>query len=336
MNTRVIVFATSFLDELITHPPEEGTGTRILDSLEADTGVRIDYRCERHPTEPLTPAELDGATAVIADLEHYDAGLLDRVGVGAGGTLGLIARYGIGYDSIDVAAATAAGVIVSNTPGANARPTAEWAVATMLDVAGRRIPHYRSARSGRPKQGPSRLDVSGRTVGVVGTGSIGKHVVELLSGFRMNVIATDPYPDEEWAREHGVSYVSLEELCSRAQFITLHAAVKKQLIGPAQLDLMHPTTVLINCARGQLVDEEAAYRAVMDGELWGYGLDEIWTREDLDLDGLNIAVSPHVGSDTDSGKANMQAASARAVSDYVRGGRPDSVVNPEVLGVKSR
>ncbi len=331
MNTRIIVFATSFLDELITHPPEEGTGKGLLDVLESETGVRIDYRCERNPAEPLTAAELEGATAVIADLEHYDAELLGKVGVGAGGTLGLIARYGIGYDSIDMAAATANGVIVSNTPGANARPTAEWAVATILDIAGRRIPHYRTASRGRPKQGPSRLDVTGRTLGVVGTGSIGKQVVELLSGFRMDVIATDPYPDEEWAREHGVTYVSLEELCSRADFITLHAAVKKQLIGPAQLELMHPTTVLVNCARGQLVDEEAAYRAVKDGELWGYGLDEIWTREDLELDGLNITVSPHVGSDTDSGKANMQAASARAVSNYVRGGRPEFVVNPEVL-----
>jgi D-3-phosphoglycerate dehydrogenase len=173
------------------------------------------------------------------------------------------------------------------------------------------------------------LDVTERTLGVVGTGSIGKHVVDLLTGFRMKILATDLYPDEEWAAAHGVSYVGLEELCSRAQFITLHAAARKQLIGPEQLALMHPTTVLVNCARGQLVDEEAAYRAVMDGEIWGYGLDEIWQHPDLDLDGLNITVSPHVGSDSDSGKANMQAASAQAVLQFVRGGVPENALNPD-------
>jgi phosphoglycerate dehydrogenase-like enzyme len=331
MDKRVIVFATSFLDELITHPPHDGDGKRILDALEAETGIRIDYRCERDPGEPLDPGELRGAVAVIADLERYEEQLLSAVGAGAGGTLGLVARYGIGYDSVDIAAATRNGVVVANTPGANARPTAEWAVATLLDIAGRRIPHYRSASRGKPKQGPSRLDVTGRTLGVVGTGSIGKHVVDLLSGFRMEILATDPYPDDGWAAEQGVRYVSLEELCSRAEFITLHAAVKHQIIGYEELARMSSTTVLVNCARGQLVDEEAAYRAVMDGELWGYGLDEIWTRSDLKLDGLNIAVSPHVGSDTDSGKANMQMMSAKAVSDFVRGGRPDHVVNSDVL-----
>jgi D-3-phosphoglycerate dehydrogenase len=331
MDSRVIVFATSFLDELITHPPHEGEGKRILDELEADTGIRIDYRCERDPAVALEPTELEGARAVIADLERYDERLLASVGAGAGGSLGLIARYGIGYDSVDLEAATRHGVMVANAPGANARPTAEWAVATILDIAGRRIPHYRAASRGRPKQGPSRLDMTGRTLGVVGTGTIGRHVVDLLSGFRMETLATDPYPDDRWAGEHGVRYVSLEELCSRAEFITLHASVKKQIIGQEELSLMSPTTVLVNCARGQLVDEEAAYRAVMDGELWGYGLDEIWTREDLELDGLNIAVSPHVGSDTDSGKANMQLMSAQAVAAFVRGERPEHLVNPTVL-----
>lgn len=330
MSTRIIVFATSFLDELITHPPEEGVGAEILASVAAERGVQIDYRCERHPTEPLTLDEVEGASAIIADLEHYDAELLGQVGVGAGGALGLIARYGTGYDSIDVAAATSAGVVVANTPGANARPTAEWAVATMLDIAGRRIPHHWTARRGQPKGGPSRLDITGKTVGVVGTGHVGKHVVDLLAGFRMSVLATDPHPDEEWARAHDVTYVSLEELCGRAQFITLHAATTHELIGPAHLELMHPTTVLVNCARGLLVDEEAAYRAVVDGSIWGYGLDERWAHPDLDLDGLNISVSPHVGSDTDAGKARMQVAAAMAVADFLRGGRPESIVNPEV------
>lgn len=331
MDKKVIVFATSFLDELITHPPLEHEGARILGELEADTGVRIDYRCERLPSRPLTPAELDDAVAVIADLERYEGPLLSEVGAGAGGSLGLIARYGIGTDSVDVAEATENGVLVANTPGANARPTAEWAVSTLLDIAGRRIPHYRSARRGTPKQGPSRLDLSGRTLGVVGTGHVGKQVVELLAGFGMRIVATDPVPDEEWATAHGVTYMSHAELYRQAQFITLHAATREQLIGREELSLMQPTTVLVNCARGHLVDPKAAYQAVMDGELWGYGMDEVWDHPELDLDGLNITVSPHVGSDSDAGKAAMQEAAARAVSNYLRGERPESVVNPEIL-----
>lgn len=330
---RVVVFASSFLDELKTNPPEARKGEELLRGMSAAAGseIQVEYRCDRDPRTRLSEAELRGVNAVIADLEHYPKDLLDIVGVGAGGSLELIARYGVGLDSVDVHAATAAGVLVANTPGANSRPTAEWAVATLMDIAGRRIPHHERAAKGRTKSGPSRLDISNRILGIVGTGAIGRTVAELLSGFEMPILAYDPYPNTEWARETGADYVSLEELCTRADFITLHAAATSPIIGEQELALMRPTTALINCARGILVDNRAAYHAVASGRLFGYGLDEVWPEQDLALDGLNIAVSPHVGSDTDRGKARMQLLSAQAVSEYLSGTTPTNAVNPESL-----
>lgn len=327
----VLVLATSFLDSLRTHPAGEGSARKALDGLASShSGLRIEYRCDRDPAAALSPDEFHGVVAVIADLERYTREFLLSVGPKNGGTLGLIARYGVGYDSIDIPAATEAGILVTNTPGANSRPTAEWSVSTLLSVAGRRIPHHEQASRGRSKTGPSRLDISGKVLGVVGTGNIGRTVVELLQGFHLEVLAHDPYPNREWAKAVGARYVTLDELCTQADFITLHAAHNATIIGSRELDLMKPTTVLINCARAVLVDNREAHRRVSDGRLWGYGLDEIWTLDDLPLAGLNIATSPHVGADTDMGKLRMQIGTAECVSAFVEGRRPNHVVNAEV------
>lgn len=325
----ILVLATSFLDDLATNPPEAGEGVRLLSELADDSGgsLRVEYNCDRDPSTPLSPQELAGVRAVIADLERYDASLLAEVGPAGGGELELIARYGVGYDSVDLDAATKAGIIVTNTPGANTLPTAEWAVATILDIAGRRLPHHQRASRGLVKSGPSRLDLSGRSLGIVGTGAIGRTVAELLKGFNMRVIAHDPFPQEEWADAMGVTYVDFHALCGEADVITLHASSKKQIIGTQELRLMKPTAALINCARGVLVDNRAAYEAVKEGRLFGYGLDEIWPLPQLPLEGLNIAVSPHVGSDSDGGKAGMQRLSAEAVVEFFSGRVPRFALN---------
>jgi phosphoglycerate dehydrogenase-like enzyme len=323
---KIVVFATSFTDELVTHPEGEGQPLRMLQEVARKQDMSLELRTDRNPGEPLSEEELDGAVAVIADLETYSEELLGKVGRGAGGDLGLIARYGIGYNSVDVRAAARHGVLVTNTPGANTRPTAEWTVATLLSVAGRQTAQHEKASRGRPKSGPSRLDVSGRTLGVIGTGRIGRAVIELLRPFGMRVLACDPVQDEAWAAENGVSYTSLSEVCRTADFITLHASAGEQLIGRDELALMSPTTVLINCARGVLVDNQAVHAAVARGDLWGYGIDEVWEYPDLSLEGLNIIASPHVGSDTDTGKLNMQFSTARAVAAFLEGRRPEHVV----------
>ena len=330
---KILVLATSFLDDLMTHPADEGKASRLLDELAKTSGgsIEIEYRCDRDRTQPLVEEELARVVAVISDLELYSRELLQRVGAGNGGTVRLISRYGVGFDAVDIEAATHFGVMVANSPGSNALPTAEHSVATILDVAGRRIPHHETASQGKTKEGPSRLDVSGKTVGIIGTGAIGKHVFGLLKGFNVSGVAYDLYPDRQWAEQNQVQYLdSPDRVCEQADIITLHAASKDTIITQAQIDLMRPTTVLVNCARRHLVDNEAVYHAVEQKKIWGYGMDEIWDL-DLPLGGLNIVLSPHVGSDTDMGKIGMQVMAAEAVVDYMRGIRPEHIVNTDVL-----
>ena len=330
---KILVLATSFLDEMITHPKEEGKAKQMLDELAGNSNnqIEIEYRCDRDPGAPLQAEEFKDVTAVIADLEQYDRGLLSRVSKNGGGSLGIISRYGIGCSSVDIDAATEFGIIVANAPGCNALPTAEWTQSTIMDVAGRRILQYNTASAGKSKEGPSRLDITGKTLGVIGTGTIGKYVVKLMKGYEVNVLAYDIYPDHQWANDNNAQYTSLEEICSNADIITLHASSSERIIGQGEIELMKTTTLLVNCARGILVDNRAVYEAVKKGKIWGYGLDEIWTEKDLPLDGLNIIVSSHVGSDSDMGKIGMQMMSAEAVVDYVSGETPKHVVNQEVL-----
>ncbi|MFW6209143.1 MAG: NAD(P)-dependent oxidoreductase [Spirochaetota bacterium] len=328
MRKKIVVFATSFMDELLTHPDGEGRPAKELQEAAERNCLDLEFRCNRNPAEPLSFKEVEGVVAAIADLELWKRELLEKAGKDRGGDLGILARYGIGYNNIDTVAAREAGVHVTNTPGASAAPTAEWTVSTLLDVAGRRIPHHARAGKGLTKSGASRLDVSGKTLGIIGTGNIGKQVAALLSGFNMKIIAADLMQDTEWAAANGVEYVDLPEVCERADFITLHASGGSLLLGADEIARMQPTTVLVNCARGALVDNRAAYEAVRTGRLYGYGIDEVWDYEDLPLtDVLNIAASPHVGSDSDMGKLRMQQMSAQAIIDYVDGKEPQHIVN---------
>lgn len=333
MKKKILVLATSFLDDLLSHPKDEGKAEQMLCDLETKfkDEIEVVYRCDRNPMHPLQAEELNCVIAVIADLEKYDRELLSKVGKKGGGSLELISRYGTGYSSIDLDAATEFGVIVANAPGCNALPTAEWAHSTIMDVAGRRVLHYKTASEGKVKEGPSRLDVFGKKLGVVGTGKIGKNVVKLMKHFELKVLAYDPYPDNKWAKENNVVYTTLEEVCRESDFITIHAAANEQIITQKEIDLMKETTVLVNCARGILTDNRAIHNAVKEGKIWGYGMDEIWLEKDLSLDGLNIIVSSHVGSDTDSGKIGMQVMSTEAVVDYINGGLPKFIVNKNVL-----
>lgn len=328
MRKKIVVFATSFMDELLTHPDGEGRPAKELQDAAKRNCLDLEFRCTRNPAEPLSFKEVESVVAAIADLEIWNRELLEQVGTNSGGDLGLLARYGIGYNNIDTAAARAAGVHVTNTPGASAAPTAEWTVSTLLDIAGRRIPHHARAAKGLTKSGPSRLDVSGKTLGIIGTGNIGRQVASLLKGFNLKIIAADPFQNTEWAAANGVEYTSLQALCEQADFITLHASGASLLLGADEIARMRPTTVLVNCARGALVDNRAVYQAVKTGQLYGYGIDEVWDYEDLPLtENLNIAASPHVGSDSDMGKLKMQQMSARAVIDYVDGKEPQHIVN---------
>lgn len=329
MAGKIMVFATSFLDTPVAKVKGEGEARAMLESAAEKHGLEIEFHCTRNPLKPMEESELTDAVAVIADLEKYSADVLNKVGPRSGGALGIIARYGIGVSSVDIKAATEADILVTNTPGASAPPTAEWTVTSILSIAGRRKLQHERASIGKTKYGPSRIDVSGKVLGIIGTGTIGRRVLELLSGFEMKVLAYDPYPNRKWAEKNSVSYVELDDLCSEADFITLHASGDSTIIGEKELSLMSPTTSLINCARGHLVDNEKVYHLVKSGKLWGYALDEVWQFDQLSLEGLNIEVSPHVGSDSDNGKIAMQMLSAQSIVEFLDGKELSYLVNPK-------
>ncbi len=332
MNKKVLVFATSFLDELTSHPSGEGEPARLLEEAARQASVDIEYRCDRNPSEPVTHEEIQGAIAVIADLEPWESALLRRAGRTYGGDLSLIARYGIGYNSVDIAAAAEAGITVTNTPLASAQSTAEWAVSCLLGTAGRMIHQNARGRQGKLKSGVSRLDVKGKTMGIVGTGAIGREVVSLMSGFGMKILASDLFPDRLWAEEAGVEYVDLPRLCEVSDFITLHASGGQRIIGQEEIRLMKRSACLINCARGGLTDNRAAYQAVRSGGLRGFCLDEPWEYPDLPLENsLNVIATPHVGSDTDMGKLRMQQMSVESVVSFLRGETPAYAVGGVAL-----
>lgn len=334
---KIVVFATSFLDTPVASSPDSGKARAQLESAAEHSGFSVEYRCERDPRTPLDPSEFEGVAAVIADLERYDRDLLEAVGQGNGGSLAVISRYGTGVSNIDLEAAADSGVLVANAPGANAAPTAEWTLATILSVAGGRILNHGRAARGLAKTTCPRLDLRGRTLGIIGTGSVGRRLVELVDGFRMDVIAFTPHPDHEWANAHGVRYTTFEEVIECSDVLSLHASADYQLVGEAEIARMKPTAMLINCARDHLVDTEAVYRAVSEDRLWGYGLDEVWTRDDLPLrPELNIVVSPHIGSDSDYGKEQMQLVSAKNITAWLEGGRPPHPVVPSNSAASTR
>ena len=334
----ILVLASSFLDRLTALPADADEGRSLLSMFEArhEGRFRVRYQCKRDSSRTPTPEELRGVVAIIADLEPYPAALLARVGVRAGGTLRLIARYGVGHDSIDLAAASECGVAVTNTPGAASLATAEWTLATMVDVAGRRIAQYARAFVGKPKRGRPRLDLFAKSVGLVGAGSVARALARLLAGFRAHILVADPVIDRDWAAEIGADWVGLDELCARADFISLHASAGEQIIGARQIELMRPATVLINCARRHLVDNRAVWRAVDEGQLWGYGMDDSWIEDDLDLRGRNIIVSPHVGSDSESGMLNMRMQTAQQVCDFLDNKLPGPLLNPDYASAAPR
>src|SRR5260370_7507071 len=170
-------------------------------------------------------------------------------------------RVGVGYDAVDISAATAHGVLVTNTPGANATAVADFAMGLLLAVA-RWIPTFdRDLRQGVWQ---SRLgaDVWQQTLGIVGLGNIGRGVARRARGFDMRVLAYEPYPDQAFVREHGVELVPLERVFADSDFITLHlpaSAETARMVNARLLALMKPTAYLINPARGSLADQDALY-----------------------------------------------------------------------------
>ncbi|HEY8447440.1 MAG TPA: D-glycerate dehydrogenase [Thermomicrobiales bacterium] len=256
--------------------------------------------------------------------------------------LRVVSNLAVGYDNIDVPAATARGVAVCNTPGVLTETTADFAWALLM-AAARRIPEgIDYVRAGKwLTWGPTLLlgrDVHGATLGIVGFGRIGKEMAKRARGFSMRILAYDAYPDHESARELGVEIVPLDDLLRESDFVTLHVALTpetRHLIGTRELGLMKREAVLVNAARGPVVDTDALVTALRDGTIMAAALD-VTDPEPLPADHPlvhlpNAIVVPHIASATVATRNRMAELAVRNLLAVLRGERPPHIVNPEVL-----
>jgi len=310
---RVLVTPTSF-----------GRGDpRLRAELEASVGEVIYNSTGRPLTSPEVAALLPGCDGYIAGLDTIDAAAL-----AAADRLKVIARYGAGVDNVDLEAARRKGIVVTNTPGANAASVAELTIGLMLALL-RSIPcaHERTRAGEWPRL--EGLSLEGRTVGLLGLGAVGKQVARRLQGFDCTVLAHDPQPDEAFAREHGVALCSRDELIAASDLLSLHLPLlpaTKGLVDAAFLSRMKRGACLINTARGELVDEEALAAALRAGHLRGAALDtfaqEPPNRDNPLLALPQVIVTPHMGAHSDSAMRAMGWAALRECLAVLRGEEP--------------
>ena len=254
--------------------------------------------------------------------------------------LKVISNYAVGYNNIDVEAATKRGIQVTNTPGVLTDTTADLAWALIMAV-GRRVVEGMSS-PGRAFEGwdPMLLlgtDITGKTLGIVGMGRIGQAVARRAMGFDMRILYHDMAPVPVAEEEYQAEFVALDELLRQSDFVTIHAPLTdetRHMIGRRELSVMKKTAYLVNTARGPLVDEEALVEALRDGIIAGAGLD-VYENEPRLASGLaelpNTVILPHLGSATLETRTKMATMAAANLVAALEGKRPPHIVNPEVL-----
>ena len=279
-------------------------------------------------------AELDGASAVIAWADRYPRNLIESLN-----GLRVIARAGVGFDSVDIHAATGCNIVVTVTPTANHAAVAEHTVALLFAVARKIISSDRSVRKGEWAD-VSMVPLRGNTLGIVGLGRIGRDVAVRALGLDMRVIANEKFPDEEFVAEHGIELMELDELWGRSDFVTLHCPLSEEtrgLINRRSLGMMKPGAFFINTARGGLVVEEDLIEALQSGRMAGAGLD-VLEKEPADPDNSlfkldNVVLSPHHAGSDRLAVENMGIEAAQCIISLSRGEWPEgAVVNRELKG----
>lgn len=256
--------------------------------------------------------------------------------------LSLLARYGVGFDTLDIGACTAADVAVAIAPSGVRRPVATSVIALLLALT-LRIPEKDSLTRSIPdgwlkKTEYNGVGLVGRTLGGIGLGNIGSEVFRLVAPFDMNLIAHDPYVDKAHAASLGVKLVSLDEVFSEADVLTLNCPLSdetRHLVNAARLSQMKESAFLINTARGPVVDEPALIAALQNGELCGAGLDTFEQEPPAPDNPLlamnNVILSPHALCFTDQCMGGLWEADAKACLSVMIGRSPETLVNPEVM-----
>jgi len=319
-----------------TLPP---LGEQMLDEMEASGAYALRRWRNDLPPDPASLSDLladaDGAITLLT--EKMNGQVFDRYP-----NLKVVSNLAVGHDNIDIAAATERGIAVCNTPGVLTDATADLAFALLMATA-RRLPEaQRYVRDDQWKTwSPTLLlgqELTGATVGVVGFGRIGREFARRATGFRMRILAFDLFPDQAAADEIGATFVSLDQLLAESDFVSLHCTLTEEtthLIDAAALARMKPTAILINAARGPVVDTDALVAALRNGTIWAAGLDVTDPepiRSDHPLANLeNCLVVPHIASGTIATRNAMARIAIENCVAVLTGKPPVACVNPEVL-----
>jgi D-3-phosphoglycerate dehydrogenase len=295
-----------------------------------DRGIEVDFQPALGKDKDKLAAVIDGFDGLaIRSATKVSGKILERAA-----SLKVIGRAGIGVDNVDIPAATAKGIIVMNTPFGNSITTAEHAITLMLALA-RQIPQAdASTQAGKwEKNRFMGVEITGKTLGIIGCGNIGAIVAERAHGLKMKVIAFDPYLSPERARDLGVEKVELDELLRRADFITLHTPLTdktRNIIDAAALKKARKGVRVVNCARGGLVDEAALRDALDSGHVAGAAFD-VFTEEPATSNPLfghpNVVCTPHLGAATMEAQENVALQIAEQMSDYLLRGAISNAVN---------
>ena len=300
-----------------------------VEILQKESGIEVDVNTGLSKEEliKIIP-EYDGlivrsATKVTADV------------IAAASNLKVVGRAGVGVDNIDLEAAGKKGVIVMNAPDGNMITTAEHAMALMLSMS-RNIPQANVSVKQDKKWSPKKfmgVELYGKTMGIIGLGRIGSVVAERAKGFAMKVIAYDPFVSKEQAEKIGVEIVELKDLLQRADFISLHSPKvgDKPLLGKDELNSVKPGVRIINCARGELIDEGALIQAIKDGKVAQAALD-VYSKEPVNpdnpvLDVPEIICTPHLGASTGEAQDKVAIAICDQLIDFLKYGSIRNAVN---------
>jgi glyoxylate reductase len=316
---------------LLMHPILD-PGPQIL----AEASEVLAYPADGPLDEASIRQAADGCVGIVSQLMDP---IRDTVLSSPG--LRCVSNVAVGFDNIDVAAATARKVMVTNTPGVLDDATADFAFALLMTTARRIVEADYFTRSGKFRGWAIDMmlgaDVFGATLGIVGIGRIGRGVAHRAKGFNMRVLYYDPQPLPAEAEEQlNVTRSSLDRLIAESDFISVHVPLTQEthhLISTAQFGAMKPHAILINTSRGPVIDEAALVAALNAKKLAGAGMD-VYEREPAVHPGLislpNVVLAPHIASATTRTRSEMSAMAARNMATAVRGGRPPNLLNPEV------
>jgi len=317
--------------------PEEATRM-----LQAKFEIEV-WQGEMPPPKSLLVEKMKEADGLICLLtEKIDEDIINA----AGSQLRGICQIAVGFDNINVKAATKRGICVTNTPGVLTETTADYAFTLLVATARRIAEADKYVKSGQWKVpwGLMMLlgqDIWGKTLGIVGIGRIGSAVARRAKGFNMKILYYDIYRNEQIEKELGVEYVPLEKLLKESDFVTVHVPLMPEthhLINEDRLKTMKKTACLINTSRGPVVDEKALYKALKEGWIWAAGLD-VWEKEPVDSNNPllkldNVTAAPHIASGSIATRTKMAVMAAENMIAILEGRVPPNLVNKEALEVR--